>query len=83
MVQRNDEELLVDEDGTRVVGEPGVDMTPEEFRRWGHEAVDWLADYLDSPEFSMLIIINRYEARQETIEVELTSEPEAEAVAIE
>ena len=20
-------------------------MTPEEFRRWGHEVVDWLADY--------------------------------------
>ncbi|MBK9167165.1 MAG: amino acid decarboxylase [Bryobacterales bacterium] len=25
-------------------------MTPEEFRRWGHEAVDWAADYLSYPE---------------------------------
>ena len=25
--------------------EPGAHMTPEEFRRWGHAVVDWLAAY--------------------------------------
>src|SRR5579872_141094 len=25
-------------------------MTPEEFRRYGHEAVDWIAGYLENPE---------------------------------
>src|SRR2546423_8021374 len=25
-------------------------MTPEEFRRWGHEAVDWIAGYLERVE---------------------------------
>lgn len=31
---------------------PGVlgDMSPEEFRRYGHEVVDWIADYLAHPE---------------------------------
>jgi aromatic-L-amino-acid decarboxylase len=28
---------------------PG-DMTPDEFRRYGHELVDWIADYLTHPE---------------------------------
>ncbi|HLM56848.1 MAG TPA: pyridoxal-dependent decarboxylase [Pyrinomonadaceae bacterium] len=32
-------------------GAPGSgDMSAEEFRRYGHEAVDWIADYLSSPE---------------------------------
>src|SRR5262245_6633351 len=25
-------------------------MSPEEFRRWGHQAIDWIADYLAHPE---------------------------------
>jgi len=25
-------------------------MTPEEFRRWGHEAIEWIAAYLENPE---------------------------------
>ena len=25
-------------------------MLPEEFRRFGHEVVDWIADYLAHPE---------------------------------
>ncbi len=26
------------------------DMSPEDFRRWGHYAIDWIADYLADPE---------------------------------
>ena len=26
------------------------DMTPEELRRWGREAVDWVANYLETVE---------------------------------
>ena len=26
------------------------DMSPDEFRRFGHQAVDWLADYFEHPE---------------------------------
>ncbi len=26
---------------------PGEAMTPDEFRRWGHEAVEWVARYLE------------------------------------
>ena len=26
------------------------DMPPEEFRRFGHQVVDWIADYLQHPE---------------------------------
>ena len=25
-------------------------MTPDEFRRYGHQAIDWIADYLTHPE---------------------------------
>ena len=25
-------------------------MTPEQFRRYGHEAIDWIAGYLENPE---------------------------------
>ncbi len=28
---------------------PG-DMPPEEFRRWGHQVIDWIAEYLQEPE---------------------------------
>jgi len=27
-----------------------ADMTPEEFKQWGHQFVDWVADYLAHPE---------------------------------
>src|SRR5207249_957504 len=27
-----------------------ADMTPEEFRQWGHQFVDWAANYLAHPE---------------------------------
>ncbi len=27
--------------------EPGVPVTPDEFRRYGHQLIDWLADYQD------------------------------------
>jgi aromatic-L-amino-acid decarboxylase len=30
-------------------GLPG-DMTPDEFRRYGHQLIDWIADYLDNSE---------------------------------
>ena len=30
---------------TEVPGKPGFHMSPEEFRRHGHEVVDWIADY--------------------------------------
>ncbi len=26
---------------------PGQPMSPDEFRRWGHEAVEWVARYLE------------------------------------
>jgi aromatic-L-amino-acid/L-tryptophan decarboxylase len=29
---------------------PSPDMSPEEFREWGHKFVDWIADYLSHPE---------------------------------
>jgi aromatic-L-amino-acid decarboxylase len=29
---------------------PSPDMTPDEFRLWGHKFVDWIADYLANPE---------------------------------
>jgi len=29
---------------------PTPDMSPEEFREWGHKFVDWVADYLGHPE---------------------------------
>jgi aromatic-L-amino-acid decarboxylase len=29
---------------------PSPDMTPEEFREWGHKFVDWIADYIAHPE---------------------------------
>jgi aromatic-L-amino-acid decarboxylase len=29
---------------------PRGDMSPEEFRAWGHRLIDWVADYLDHPE---------------------------------
>jgi aromatic-L-amino-acid decarboxylase len=40
------------QDETEKVGfaPPDGDMSPEEFRRFGHEAVDWIADYLSHPE---------------------------------
>ena len=27
-----------------------LDMDAEEFRRWGYQAIDWIADYLANPE---------------------------------
>jgi len=27
-----------------------ADMTPEEFRKWGHEFIDWVGEYLSHPE---------------------------------
>jgi aromatic-L-amino-acid decarboxylase len=29
---------------------PSPDMSPEEFRKWGHTFIDWIADYLEHPE---------------------------------
>src|SRR5688572_29123667 len=29
---------------------PSPDMSPDEFREWGHKFVDWIADYLAHPE---------------------------------
>lgn len=38
-------------DGARTQTTGGVgDMDPEEFRRFGHRLIDWVADYLDDPE---------------------------------
>ena len=34
----------------RMMGRPSYHMTPDELRRWGHAAVDWVADYLDTIE---------------------------------
>ena len=34
---------------------PNADMSPEEFRRYGHQVVDWIADYLrDAREYPVL-----------------------------
>src|ERR687897_580962 len=33
-----------------MMGRPSYHMTPDELRRWGHAAVDWVADYLDTIE---------------------------------
>jgi aromatic-L-amino-acid decarboxylase len=27
-----------------------TDMSPEEFRQWGHRAIDWIAEYMENPE---------------------------------
>ncbi len=27
-----------------------TDMSPEEFRQWGHRAIDWIAEYMEKPE---------------------------------
>ncbi len=37
--------------------QPLGDMPPEEFRRYGHELIDWIADYLDNIE-SMPVLSN-------------------------
>ncbi len=31
-------------------GDPSYTMTPDEFRRWGHEAVEWVARYMEQVE---------------------------------
>src|ERR671919_92652 len=33
-----------------MMGRPSYHMTADELRRWGHAAVDWVADYLDTIE---------------------------------
>jgi len=42
--------MRVDEKARRTGSEVTLDMSPEEFRQWGHRTIDWLADYLASPE---------------------------------
>lgn len=44
------EKNKVTDDAQTVTGKPVADMPPDEFRSWGHRAIDWVADYLANPQ---------------------------------
>jgi len=53
------------------------DMTPEEFKKWGHQFVDWIADYLDHPERFNVLSQNKPGEIRRQLPVSAPSHPES------